>query len=106
MDLLQKGAAAQVSSIKQFMVSLRWTSAMDFDLAAVYKAKDGREGLCYFGELGNLNEFPNIQLSGDEGVGDSGGDNEETMRVVSLDAMEPVWLLCWDYGAVETGTAA
>ena len=104
-ELAQKGQEAQLGGIKQFMVSLKWTSATDFDLAAAYKAKDGREGLCYFGDLGNLNDFPHMQLSGDEGVGDTGGDNEETMRGMSLDAMEYVWLLCWDYGAVQAGTA-
>jgi uncharacterized protein involved in tellurium resistance len=120
MELATKGQEANIGGIKQFMVSLKWTIEADFDLAVYYKAKDGSNGLIYFGghqntgnrgntskpQLGDLNAFPFIELSGDEGVGDTGGDNEETMRVMSLDEMESVWIVCWDYGAVEKGTPA
>lgn len=120
MELAEKGAEAQLGGIKQFMVSLKWTTAADFDLAVYYAAKDGSNGLIYFGghqntngrgntaqpQLGNLNDFPFMQLSGDEGVGDAGGDNEETMRVMSLDEMDSVWVVCWDYGAVQNGGPA
>ncbi len=106
MELKQKGQEAQLGGIKQFMVSLKWTSAADFDLAAVYESKDGRVGLVYFGELGNLNDFPYMQLSGDEGVGDTGGDNQEDMRVMKIDDMNHIWILCWDYGAVQEGKPA
>ena len=106
MELKQKGAEANVGGFKQLMVSMKWTTAADFDLAVVYEAKDGKQGLVYFGELGNLNAFPFMQLSGDEGVGDTGGENEETMRITQLDDMKYVWILCWDYGKVKDGGAA
>jgi len=106
MELEQKGASAALGGLKQFMVSLKWTTATDFDLAAAYQKKDGTNGMVYFGELGNLNEFPFMQLSGDEGVGDTGGDNEETMRVMKIDDMNFIWILCWDYGAVQDGKPA
>ncbi|MCL0036239.1 hypothetical protein M1N47_02270 [Dehalococcoidia bacterium] len=106
MELKQKGQEAQLGGIKQFMVTLKWTTAADFDLAAAYEAKDGRTGLVYFGEMGNLNEFPFMQLSGDEGVGDTGGDNKEEMRVMKIDDMKYLWILCWDYGAVQEGKPA
>lgn len=106
MELKQKGAEANVGGFKQLMISMKWTTAADFDLAAVYEGKDGKQSIVYFGELGNLNAFPFMQLSGDEGVGDKGGDNEETMRIARLDDMKYVWLLCWDYGKVKDGTPA
>ncbi len=106
MELKQKGASANVGSFKQLLVSMKWTTAADFDLAAVYETKDGRKGLVYFGDLGDLNGFPYMQLSGDEGVGDAGGDNEEQMRIASLDEMKYVWILCWDYGKVQDGAPA
>lgn len=105
MELKQKGSEAFIA-IKQLMVSMKWTTAADFDLAAAYEGKDGKIGLVYFGELGDLNNFPFLQLSGDEGVGDSGGDNEETMRITKLDDMKFVWILCWDYGMVQNGQGA
>ncbi len=106
MDLVQKGSEANVGGFNQLMVSMKWTTAADFDLAAAYEGKDGKQGLVYFGELGDLNAFPYMQLSGDEGVGDTGGDNEETMRITKLDDMKYVWILCWDYGKVQEGAAA
>lgn len=106
MDLKQKGSEANVAGFKQLMVSMKWTTAADFDLAAAYEDKNGKQGLIYFGELGDLNAFPFMQLSGDEGVGDTGGDNEETMRITKLDEMKFVWLLCWDYGKIQDGAPA
>lgn len=106
MELKQKGEEANVGGIKQLMVAMKWTTAADFDLAAAYEAKDGKEGMVYFGELGDLNAFPFMQLSGDEGVGDKGGDNEETMRIAKIDDMNYIWLLCWDYGKIKDGGAA
>ncbi|MFP4031789.1 MAG: hypothetical protein ACLFRG_07810 [Desulfococcaceae bacterium] len=106
MELKQKGSEANVGGFKQLMVTMKWTTAADFDLAAAYEGKDGKQGLIYFGEQGDLNAFPYMQLSGDEGVGDTGGDNEETMRITKLDDMKYVWLLCWDYGKVQDGAPA
>jgi tellurite resistance protein TerA len=106
MELKQKGQEANVGGFKQLMVTMKWTTAADFDLAAAYEGKDGKQGLVYFGELGDLNAFPYMQLSGDEGVGDKGGDNEEVMRITKLDDMNYVWILCWDYGKVKDGAAA
>ena len=106
MELKQKGSEANVAGFQQLMVSMKWTTAADFDLAAAYEDKNGKQGLIYFGELGDLNAFPFMQLSGDEGVGDTGGDNEETMRITKLDDMKYVWLLCWDYGKIQDGAPA
>ncbi len=106
MDLKQKGSEANVGGFKQLMVTMKWTTAADFDLAAAYEDKSGKQGLVYFGELGDLNGFPYMQLSGDEGVGDTGGDNEETMRITKLDDMKYVWIICWDYGKVQDGAPA
>ncbi len=106
MELKQKGSEANVGGFKQLMVTMKWTTAADFDLAAAYEDKTGKKGLVYFGELGDLNQAPYMQLSGDEGVGDSGGDNEETMRITKLDDMKYVWILCWDYGKVQDGKPA
>lgn len=106
MELKQKGSEAQVGSFRQLLISMKWTTAADFDLCAVYEKKDDSTGLVYFGDLGNLNDFPYMQLSGDEGVGDSGGDNEETMRITKLDDMKNVWIMCWDYGQVQAGAPA
>jgi uncharacterized protein involved in tellurium resistance len=106
MELKQKGTEANVGGFKQLMVTMKWTTAADFDLAAAYESKAGKQGLVYFGELGDLNAFPFMQLSGDEGVGDKDGNNEEVMRITKLHEMKYVWIMCWDYGKIQTGAPA
>jgi len=36
MELKQKGEEANVGGFNQLMVAMRWTTAADFDLAALY----------------------------------------------------------------------
>lgn len=106
MELKKKGQEAQLGGIKQCMMILKWSAEADFDLAAAYKSKDGREGLVYFGEKGSLNDFPFMEAGEDEGVGDTGGDKQEELRITKFDDMDYIWFLCWDYGAIERGAPA
>ncbi|TVQ48179.1 MAG: stress response protein [Gloeocapsa sp. DLM2.Bin57] len=97
----QKGEQAFIS-IKQLLVKLTWTASVDLDLMAFYEAKDGRTGGVISdnypgGTLGNLNEFPYMQLSGDEGVGAQGGDNEEVIRISRLDDLATVYICTINY---------
>ena len=99
--LKSKGEEAYVS-VKQLMVSLKWTAPVDLDLMAFYKAKDGQEGGVFSdnypgGTLGNLNTFPFIELSGDEGVGGTGGDNEEILRITKLDDLAELYIVTINY---------
>lgn len=105
MELKQKGQEAYIA-VKQLLISMKWTTAADFDLAAAYETKTGVLGLVYFGNLGDMNAFPFINLSKDQGVSDSGGHNEETMRIMKLDDMQYVWVFCWDYTRIQAGQAA
>jgi len=115
MDLVKKGTATEIGNLDNFKVYLKWTTDNDFDLSAYWVDKSGKHGLIYFGNSdasegkGNelLNGFPFMQLSGDEGVGDSGGDNEEEMIVAKLDdKIDSIYIVCWDYPRVESGQPA
>lgn len=106
MELKQKGQVADVDEFSQLTVTMNWTDAADFDLVALYEDFNGKHGLVYFGELGDLNTFPFIELSGDAGVGDTGGDNEEIIRISKLDGMKYIWLLCWNYAKIQEGNPA
>ena len=71
MELKQKGESAAIGAFNQLKVSLIWTSAVDLDLMAFYKTKDGRTEGVYSdnysgGNMGTLNSFPFMQLSGDD----------------------------------------
>jgi len=105
MQLKYKGQD-DVIDVKQLTVSMQWTTAADFDLAAAYESKEGQRGLIYFGQLGCLDVFPYICLNKDEGVGDSGGYNEEVLVINNLANMNAIWLFCWDYNMVQAGKTA
>lgn len=99
--LKNKGEEAFIS-IKQLMVKLTWTANVDLDLMAFYHAKDGRRGGVVSdnypgGSLGELNQFPYIQLSGDEGLGAKGGENEEIIRITKLDELGIVYICTINY---------
>ncbi|MFH1464301.1 MAG: stress response protein [Pseudomonadota bacterium] len=109
MELKQKGASANLGSFKQLKVSLIWTSAVDLDLMAFYKTKDGRVGGVYSdnyagGSMGDLNAFPWAQLSGDAGVGAKGGDNEEVLLVSKLDDFEELFICALNFTDASAGT--
>lgn len=109
MELKQKGATADIGAFKQMKVSLIWSSAVDLDLMAFYKTKDGTVGGVYSdnyagGSLGDLNQFPFIQLSGDEGVGAVAGDNREEMRIIRLDDFEELYICALNFTDASSGT--
>ena len=108
MELKQKGASAAIGAFKQLKVSLIWTSAVDLDLMAFYKTKDGKVGGVYSdnysgGNLGDLNRFPFMQLSGDAGVGASGGDNIEDMRITNLDQIQELYIVAVNFTDASSG---
>lgn len=109
MELKQKGSNAVIGAFKQLKVSLIWTSAVDLDLMAFYKTKDGRVGGVYSdnyagGTLGDLNQFPFIELSGDEGVGAVGGDNREELRIAKLDDFEELYIAAVNFTDASSGS--
>ncbi|MDM8560657.1 hypothetical protein [Candidatus Parabeggiatoa sp. HSG14] len=106
MELKQKGENALIDVSKPLTVTMKWTTAADFDLAGAYETKDGKQGLVYFGDKGDLKKFPYMSLSEDKGVGDTGGDNEEVMHINGLSDVSHVWIFCWDYGMVQKGKSA
>ncbi len=106
MELKQKGDNTLIDVSRPLTVTMNWTTAADFDLAAAYETKTGQQGLVYFGDHGSQSEFPYITLSEDQGVGDTAGNNEEIMHIYQLDDMNYVWIFCWDYGMVKTGQIA
>ncbi len=105
--LKQKGEEAYIP-IKQLLIKLRWHSAVDLDLMAFYRAKDGRVGGVYStnyagGFMGDMNAFPYIHLSDDAGVGSRGGDNEEQLRITKLDDLETVYICALNFSDASAG---
>jgi tellurite resistance protein TerA len=105
--LENKGDEAFVS-VQQLIVTLSWTAEVDLDLMAFYKTKDGNVGGVFSdnypgGSMGNLNSFPFIQLSGDEGIGAKGGANEEKLRITKLADFAVVYIVTLNYTDASQG---
>lgn len=96
-----KGDTKSLPSIKQLIVTLGWKSNVDLDLMAFYEPKSGEANGVSFKNLGDLNAFPFIKLSGDAGVGESGGDEgdakEEELKIVDLNEIGKLHLVAVNY---------
>ncbi len=107
---LEKSQASASVAVKELVVKLEWTADVDLDLTAFYKTKDGKTGGVFSenypgGNLGTLTTFPYIELSGDAGLGASGGRNQEIIQIDRLDDMQEVRIVTINYtDAVEKRT--
>lgn len=91
-QLKSKGDSAVIGS-KDLVATLKWKSSVDLDLYGIWKAKNGKVGKIYYGSRGSKNSFPFMQLDQDAGVGDTGGDNEENIRIAKLDQMDHILIV-------------
>ena len=106
--LLKQHVEEAFVPIKQLMVSLKWTKAVDLDLMAFYKSKDGQVGGVFSdqypgGTRGDLYAFPFIQLDQDAGLGATAGENQETIRITKLDDMAEVYICTLNYSDAAQG---
>jgi len=76
-------------------IKLVWSTNEDFDLAVIYNTKSNLYGQVYFGNKGNLNSFPYIQLDKDEMSGVR--VKTETILINHLNEMQKVAIIAWDY---------
>jgi len=100
--ILEKMGDEAYISVKQLMVTLKWSANVDLDLMAFYETKNGEKGGVFSnlypgGSLGSLNTFPYIELSGDEGLDATGGDNEEVLRITKLEEMAEIYIVTINY---------
>lgn len=99
--LNRKGQEAYLS-LKNVNVTLSWLSAIDLDLMAFFKAKDGRVGGVYSeryagGSLGNLESFPFIQLNGDDYPARGCKPCEEILTIAQLEEMSEINICVINY---------
>jgi tellurite resistance protein TerA len=90
--LKQSGERAPLAKLTKIVAKLSWTKAVDLDLHAFYKDKDGGGlvGHIYYDNKGKLYHPPCIQLDDDSGVDNTGGDNEENITIKTLTHVESV----------------
>lgn len=89
-------------SVKRLVVTLEWTADVDLDLMAFYETKDLKKGGVFSnlypgGSLGDLNCFPYIELSGDEGEQSAVLEKKEVLKIAKLDDMAKVFIVTINY---------
>ena len=109
MELNQKGSHVSISEFNNLKITLVWTSAVDLDLLVFYKTLDGQVGGIFSenyrgGSLGSLDQPPFIALSGDAGVGASGGDNREVVDISKLDSFEALCVCALNFTDASSGS--
>jgi tellurite resistance protein TerA len=107
--VLEAKGDSRLVSVKQLVVELKWSAAVDLDLMAFYRAKDGRTGGIFSdsytgGSLGDLNEFPFMRLSGDEGGDVAEGSYEESLQIVKLDDIAELHIVAVNHTDASSGT--
>lgn len=99
--LKDKGETKNLPTVKQLVATMKWKTAVDLDLMACYEGKNGENGGVNFRNLGDLNRFPFIKLSGDAGVGESGGavtaEKEEELKITDLAEIGKLHLVAVNY---------
>lgn len=115
--LKQKGDSASVSS-NSCKIVLRWSSAVDLDLhcfvdlhsnlkqhsssalskiAKFFKEEHTEFEHIYYNDQGSKLSAPWVFLDGDAGVGDTGGDNEETLSFTDLSRIQCAYVIAHIY---------
>lgn len=103
MDLSAKGSSATVApGFNSLIATMKWNASADFDLGAIGVRPDGSHNMVYYKNLGDFGT-DGMQLSGDAGVGDTGGSNEEQLTMVDLSQYDKVYIVVSDYGAIAGG---
>lgn len=101
-ELKSKGEKATLPTVEQLVVDLKWKSALDLDLMAFIEKKDGTTHGVFTdnldGDMGSLNSFPYMTLSGDAGVGAVAGQNVETLKITKIaDEIAKIHLVALNY---------
>jgi len=86
-------------------IALSWQSNDDFDIAVAYEDKKGNQGLVFFADKGNMEAFPYMMLDKDA-RGSRVFKQRETILINHLSEMAKVYIICWDYEAIQKNKAA
>jgi|LGOV01.1.fsa_nt_gb uncharacterized protein involved in tellurium resistance len=91
-----------VLAVNKARVLLQWKDDADLDLAAFGRTISGQNFSVISdnypkGSMGNLNQFPFMQLSGDAGVGGNvaGDMEEEELLITNLDQVQELYIACF-----------
>ena len=113
--LADKGQQVDLPTVKKLVATLSWKNGndgkeVDLDLMAFFEPKDGGEAGGVFtnllpgGDLGDLNKFPFIKLSGDAGVGGAAGEHQEELKITNLDKIGKLHLIAVNYTESQKNT--
>jgi len=92
LSIAQKGGEAYIA-LKDLIICLQWATTVQFELAAVYEAKNGQRSWVHNGDVGNLNTFPFMRLNTEK-------NNEKILQINNLSDIKIIKLFCFDKNLV------
>lgn len=102
--LRRKGESAMFTFNEKLKVELVWSSDTDLDLCGFFKTPDGIIGGVFSNEyrsnksdLGSLDKFPFMLHMGDRKTPRPGGEENEEIRIKSLDSISELYLCVLNY---------
>jgi len=88
--LKKRGETANLSKNSPIAAQLTWSTAVDLDLHAFFKTKEGVCGHIFYDNRGNLYHPPCIQLDEDAGADQHTGSKEENITIKTLAHIESI----------------
>ena len=98
-----------IFALEPLTVHLHWQGYLDMDIMAVFEYSNGKRGIICFGEYGNREEFPFMELLGDFQFVEVPVDNQEIIAIAPPSSIEhwqnlsKIWILGWDFAALSEG---
>jgi uncharacterized protein involved in tellurium resistance len=103
-SLKRKGQAAPFTFNERMQIEMIWSSDTDLDLCMFWKTKDGKEGGVFsdgfnqnIDDLGHLDKYPFIEHQGDETTPRPGDEENEMIKVKSINDMSELYILVLNY---------
>jgi uncharacterized protein involved in tellurium resistance len=102
--LKRNGEAAPFTFNEKLQIEMVWSSDTDLDLCLFWKTNDGKEGGVFSDgynqnteDLGHLDKYPFIEHQGDRKTPRPGGEENEVIKVKSIDAMSELYVVVLNY---------
>jgi uncharacterized protein involved in tellurium resistance len=103
-SLKRKGEAAPFKFNERMQIEMVWSSDTDLDLCLFWKTKDGKEGGVFsdgfnqnIEDLGHLDRYPFIEHQGDKKSPRPGGEENEVIKVKSIDGYSELYILVLNF---------
>lgn len=103
-SLKRKGEAAPFTFNERMQIEMLWSTDTDLDLCVFWKTNEGKVGGVFsdgyntnIEDLGHIDKYPFIEHQGDEPAPSAGGEENEVVKVKSIESMSELYIVVLNY---------